>query len=97
MDVEKSVTVEFGIAKIMDAIGTDETVNAAIITKIIRIMASVMMIDVETAGMTAGVITIDAMEMETDVADIGDMPTIWVRSAAALIFLAAHPATAGTV
>ena len=60
---------------IMDAIGTDETVTAAIITAIIGIMAGVMMTDVATAGMNAGVITTVAMEMSTAVADMGDMPT----------------------
>ena len=74
VDVETIVTVWVGIAMIMDVIGTDNTVTAAIITAIIRIMSGVMMTAVATARMTAGVITTVAMEMATVMVDMGGMP-----------------------
>ena len=44
VDVATIVTVEVGIAKTMDAIGTNETVTTEIITAIIGIMVGAMMI-----------------------------------------------------
>ena len=75
VEVTTIVTVGVRIAKTMDAIGTDETVTAAIITAIIGIMPGVMMTIVAAAGMTAGVIKIVATEMETVAVDIRDMTT----------------------
>ena len=75
VDVATIVTVGVGIAKNMGAIGTDNTVTSAIITVMIGIMIGVMMTAVETAEMTAGVITIFAMEMTTVVVYIWDIPT----------------------
>ena len=74
VDVATIVTVGVGIAMIMDAIGTDKTVTAAIVTAIIGIMAGVMMTAMETVGMTAGVIATVAMEMATVVVYTGDIP-----------------------
>ena len=91
------MTVGVRIATSMDTIGIDKTVTAEIITVIIGIMEGVMMTAVETAGMNAGVITAVAMEMVTAVVDMGDMPITWVRSAAALILVSAHPSAEGAV
>ena len=74
VDVEKIVTVGVRISMVMDAIGMDETATTAIITAIIGIMAGIMMAAVETSGMTSGVITTFAMEMETVMVDMGDIP-----------------------
>ena len=43
VDVATNVTVGVGIAMIMDAIGTDETVTAVIITTIVGTMTGVTM------------------------------------------------------
>ena len=74
VDVAKIVTVGVRISMVMDAIGMDETATTAIITAIIGIMAGIMMAAVETSGMTSGVITTFAMEMETVMVDMGDIP-----------------------
>ena len=49
VDVATMVIVGDKISMIMDAIGTDETVTAEIITVIIEMMAGIMMTAVETA------------------------------------------------
>ena len=97
VDVEAILTMGVRISIIMDMICTYDTVTAAIITAIIGIMAGVMMNSVAIAGMNAGVITRVAMEMATAVVDMGDIPITWVRSAAAIILVSAHPSAAGSV
>ena len=89
------VTVGVGIAIIMDAIGTDETVSAEMITAIIGVMEGVMMTAVATSGMTTGVIKTVTTEMATVVVYMGDIPITRMRSAAAIILVAAYPDTAG--
>ena len=91
------VTVGVGIAIIMDAIGTDETVSAEMITAIIGVMEGVMMTAVATSGMTTGVIKTVTTEMATVVVYMGDIPITRMRSAAAIILVAAHPAVSGSV
>ena len=74
VDVALIVTVGVKIAMVMDAIGTEKTVTAEIITAIIWIMAGFMMTAMTTAGMTVGVITTVAIEIATVVVDMWDMP-----------------------
>ena len=75
VDTATIVTMGVGIAKTMDATGTDETLNTAIINAIIGIMTGVMTTAMATEGMTARVIKIIATEMETVAVDIRDMTT----------------------